>query len=197
MKPIFSYVIITMFLVQSSLLGGCAATAIALGAAAGTVALLAERRASGTVFEDQSIELKALGALMREGEPGQTGHINVTSYNNAVLLTGEVRTEQARQRAAEVASTIKGVTRVYNELRISAPSSLLTRSSDSYLTSKVKTKLFGARETVPTHIKVVTENGVVYLFGLVKAHEADEAIEIARTTGGVQRVVNLLQHLPS
>ncbi|MBI4357296.1 MAG: BON domain-containing protein [Gammaproteobacteria bacterium] len=184
-------------LVPSLLLEGCAATVIAVGAAAGTAIFLSERRTSGVMVEDQAIELKILNNLLIKGEPGRMGHVNVTSYNGSVLLTGEVPNEQARQRAAEIASKIEKVSRVYNELRIAGPSAYLTRSSDAYITSKIKTKLVTAKNTLPTRIKVVTENGVVYLMGLVKDYEAEQAIHIARNAGGVQRVVNLLERIPS
>lgn len=181
------------------LLEGCAATVVALGVgvAAGTALVLSERRTAGVMVEDEAIELKILNNLMVKGEPGRMGHVNVTSYNGSVLLTGEVPNEQARQRAADIASKMEKVSRVYNELRIAGPSAYLTRSSDTYISSKIKTKLVAAKNTLPTRIKVVTENGVVYLMGLVKDQEAEQAIHIARNTGGVQRVVNLFERLPS
>lgn len=179
-------------LLATLVLHGCAAVAVS-GVAAGT-SVAADNRTTGTVIEDQSIEFKAGRAFSADEELDDQAHINTTSYNTVVLLTGEAPTEQLRQRAVELARNIEKVTHVHNEITIAAPSSLMSRSSDTVITSKVKTKLLADKDVAGMNTKVVTEKGVVYLMGLSSKSNADSATEIARTTGGVQKVVKLFQY---
>jgi len=179
-------------LVSALLLNGCAAVAIT-GAAAGA-SVAADTRTTGTVIEDQSIEFKAGRAFSADKELDEKAHINTTSYNTVVLLTGEAPTEQLRQRAVELVRNIERVTQVHNEITIAAPSSLMSRSSDTVITSKVKTRLLADKDVSGLNIKVVTEKGVVYLMGLSTRRQADRATELSRTSGGVQKVVKLFQY---
>ena len=150
------------------LLGGCVA-AVGLGAAAGTTATVAnDRRTTGTVVEDQAIEFKASKAFFEDKEIIDSSHINVTSYNTVVLVTGETPDEVLRQRIIGIVSNLPKVSHVYDELTIAAPSSLVSRTSDSVITSKVKAKLFVKKKFDATRIKVVTEKGIVYLMGLLR-----------------------------
>lgn len=174
------------------ILQGCAAVAVT-GVAAGT-SVAADQRTTGTVIEDQSIELKAGRAFSADKELDEKAHINTTSYNTVVLLTGEAPTEELRQRAVDLARNIPRVSHVHNEITIAAPSSLMSRSSDTVITSKVKTRLLADKEVSGLNTKVVTERGVVYLMGLSSRSQADRATELARTTGGVQKVVKLFQY---
>lgn len=171
---------------------GCAAVVVGGGAVAATAAV--DRRTPGTLVEDQTIEVKATKAFYADTELNDQAHLNVTSYNTVILLTGETPTDAMRQRALELVKGIEHVTHVYNEITIAAPSSLVSRSSDSYITTKVKTKMFTNKELSGIHNKVVTEKGVVYLMGLVTRAESEIATEIARQTGGVQKVVKLFQY---
>lgn len=174
-------------------LSGCAAALVGSGAvAAGTII---DRRTTGTQIEDQSIELKANQAINKDAELDEQAHINVTSYNTVVLLTGETPTEAMRQRTVDIIKSLEKVTHIYNELTIAAPSSMTSRSSDSIITSKVKTKMLSNQELSGLAVKVVTEKGVVYLMGLVSKREAELATDIARQTGGVQKVVKLFQYI--
>lgn len=172
---------------------GCAAVAVG-GAAAATGTAVVDRRTTGTLVEDQTIEVKAYKALNADTELKEQGHFNVTSYNTVVLLSGETPTDAMRQRAMEIVKGVDKVSHVYNELTIAAPSSLTSRSSDSIITTKVKTKLFADKQISGIQIKVVTEKGVVYLMGIVSRAEAEIATNIARQTGGVQKVVKLFQY---
>ena len=174
-------------------LQGCA-VGIGVGAAAGAAALY-DRRTTGTLLDDQIIEFKALQILSDDADVSAQTHINVTSFNGIVLLTGESPGEVLRRRAEELVTAIEKVRRVYNEVAIAAPSSLLTRSSDSLLTGKVKGNLLTAEDVETTRVKVVTENGTVYLMGLVTRAEGDAATRVTRATGGVQRVVKLFEYL--
>ncbi len=171
----------------------CAAVAVG-GVAAATGAAVVDRRTTGALIEDQTIEVKALKAFRDDAELNEQAHMNVTSYNTVVLLTGETPTDAMRQRAMELVKKVDKVTHVYNELTIAAPSSLVSRSSDSYITTKVKTQLFADKNVSGVQFKVVTEKGVVYLMGIVSHAEAEVATEIARQTGGVQKVVKLFQY---
>jgi osmotically-inducible protein OsmY len=174
-------------------LHGCVAAAGAGAAAAASTAY--DRRTTGTQVDDELIEWKVYAALNKNTALWEASHINVTSYNNIVLLTGESPDQSMRAAAQETARGVAKVRLVHNELRIAAPSSMLTRSSDSVITGKVKTALLSAKNVNAARIKVVTENGVVYLMGLVSRSEADSATEITRRTGGVQKVVRLFEYL--
>ncbi len=173
------------------LLSGCAA--VVLGGAVGGGVLLAEdRRTVGTVTEDQGIEVKASSRI---GEKVQGAHININSFNRQVLLTGEVPTAAARDDAERVTRSIENVRGVFNELQVGPNTALSVRTNDAYLTSKVKARFVDGQNFSPVHVKVTSENGVVHLMGLVKRAEADAATEVARTTGGVQKVVRLFEYL--
>lgn len=172
-------------------ISGC--VAVAVGGAAATGVMLAEdRRTVGAITEDQGIELKAANRI--EGKV-KDAHINVTSYNRAVLLTGEVPGEAAKADAEKIARAVENVRSVFNELQVSGNASFQARTNDSVLTSKVKARFVDAGKFSPLHVKVVTENGVVYLLGLVKRQEAADATEVARTTGGVRKVVRVFEYL--
>lgn len=173
-------------------LGGCAAVAVT-GIAAGTSAVV-DRRTTGTMVEDQAIELKAVSALSADKDLNAQAHLNVTSFNTVVLVTGETPTEALRNRAIDIVRNLTKVSHVHNEITVAAPSAMMSRSSDTVITSKVKTKLLADSSVQGVHVKVVTENGVVYLMGVVSRAEGERAGEIARQTGGVQRVVKLFEY---
>lgn len=174
-------------------LQGCA-PAVATGAAVG-VAVVHDRRSTGTVLDDNTIEFKLLGAMAKDPELSEQTHINATAYNGIVLLSGEAPSETLRARALTLARGHEKVRNVYNEVAIAAPSSLLSRSSDTLITSKVKTKMIADENLDPTRAKVVTERGTVYLMGMVTRREAELATGIARSVGGVQKVVKLFEYL--
>lgn len=184
-----------MIAAQTALLGGCAA---AVGAGVATGAAVAhDRRTTGTFVDDNLIELKAVGALQSDEELWNYSHLNVTSFNNIVLLTGESPSEALRQRAAQTVANLQKVRKVHNEVVVAAPSSVLSRSGDTLITGKVKTALINNDAVDATRVKVVTENGVVYLMGLVTQEEGNEATEVARRVGGVQRVVKIFEYIDS
>lgn len=182
-----------LLLVFLLMLQGC--VAVAAGGAATGAAVAYDRRTTGTFIEDQAIELKAGQALRADAEINEQAHLNVTSYNTVVLVTGEAPTEEMRERITAIVSDIPKVTHVYNEVTVAGPSSLTSRSSDTLITSKVKTKLFTISNFDATRVKVVTEKGVVYLMGLLTREEADRTTDAARTVGGVQKIVKLYQYL--
>jgi osmotically-inducible protein OsmY len=166
------------------------------GAAATGTSIALDDRTTGTVVEDQAIELRIRSALSRI--PGMTKqtHINVISYNGIVLLVGEAPSESLRTLAGDTAQGQSKVRRVHNEIKIAAPSALMVRSSDTVITGKVKTALLniGIRGADALRVKVVTENGTVYLMGLVTREEGDKITNAARRVSGVQRIVKLFEH---
>lgn len=171
-------------------ISGCAA--VVVGGAAATGFIVGEdRRTVGTITEDQGIEVKAANRIE---DKVKDAHINVTSYNRAVLLTGEVPNEAAKADAERIARAVENVRSVFNELQVAGNASLQARTNDSVITSKVKARFVDASKFSPVHVKVVTENGVVYLLGMVKKQEAADATEVARTTGGVRKVVRLFEY---
>ena len=174
-------------------LTGCAAAA---GAGIATGAVVAnDRRTTGTFIDDQIIEFKVAERLRQNSELWDQSHVNASSFNNMVLLTGETPTEDYKARIASLAAGIPKVRGVHNEIAIAAPSSLVARSSDGWVTTKVKTTLLTEMQLDATRVKVITEKGVVYLMGLVSSDEADRATDLTRRVGGVERVVRLFEIL--
>lgn len=178
------------------LLQGCAP--LMVGGAATTASVAHDRRTAGSFVEDQAIEMKAATELNAQPELKRQGHINVTSFNMIVLVSGEVPSEALRQRAGEMVGSIEKVRRVHNEVVVAAPSAMMSRTSDSLITAKVKTSLFrikGMENFDPTRVKVVTENGTVFLMGLLTHAEGDATARAASGVGGVQRVIKLFEYL--
>jgi len=186
------YAAVALILASAAMLQACIDALIVGGVTTGVV-LAADRRQAEVMFTDQRIEFTA-GSRVGDAIKGQ-GHVNVTSYNYTVLLTGEVPTAQAKAEVERIVSEIPQVRTVVNELQIAGASSTASRSNDAYITSKVKGNFLGNEKFRPTDIKVVTESGVVYLLGLVTREEADAATEAARGTGGVQKVVRVFEYV--
>ena len=183
--------IIAMLLIAiSALLQGCfPLAAIGVGA---TAVVLSDRRSPGSYIEDEKIEWKIRVEVI---EGFKDAHINATSYNLSVLLTGQVLTEQAKRDVEAAARSNSGVKTVTNEITVGGNSSLASRSSDSLITTSVKARLINNGKVSPSHVKVVTEGGVVYLMGILTREESDAAAEIARTTSGVSRVVKVFEYI--
>jgi osmotically-inducible protein OsmY len=175
------------------LASGCAPVVVA-GAAAGGVAVAVDRRPADVQLADERIEWTSSGRVSDKLK--DQGHVNVTSYNKMVLLTGEATTEAMKQEAGKITAAVPEVKSVVNDLQIAAPTQMSSRSNDSYLTSVVKTRFVGEQKFNPLHVKVVTENGVVYLLGLVTRKEADDASNIARHVSGVKKVVRVFEYIP-
>ena len=173
----------------ASLLSACAPLLVG-GAMVGGAMVAVDRRTTGTQVEDEAIELKA-GSRGREVSPA--GHINVTSYNRMVLLSGEVPNEVDRKAVEQVAGKVENVRSVLNELAVAGNSALGVRSSDSLISGKVKAAFIDAKDLQSQAIKVVTERGVVYLMGMVTEREATRASDLARTVSGVQKVVRVFE----
>ena len=175
-----------------ALLSGCIPLVIAGGVAAGA-AVATDRRTTGAQVDDEVIEDKT-SFNVHERFKGEF-HVNVTSYNGIVLLTGEVPAETARADIAELVRTTPKVRAIQNELTIGPVTDLGSRSNDTLITSKVKARFVEANRFQINHVKVVTERGVVYLMGVVRRGEGDAASDIASTTSGVQRVVKVFEYI--
>lgn len=180
-----------LLLAGSFLLQGCAPILVT-GAAAGAL-MATDRRSSGMYLEDENIEWRVFARLRGDF----TGaHVNATSYNRRVLLTGEVPTEQMKQQVEQAVRGVLNVRDVVNELQVAGASSFASRGNDALITSNVKARMVNnAGRFSPTHIKVLTEAGTVYLMGLVTPAEGDAAVEIARGASGVSRVVKVFEYV--
>lgn len=174
----------------ASALTACAPLIVG-GAAVGTALVVTDRRTSGAQLEDEGIELR--GASRLRETFGERAHINVNSYNRQALLTGEVPNEQAKQQAEQIVSQVPNVKGVINDLAVLGNTTLTQRSNDVLITGKVKASIVDAADLQVNAFKIVTERGVVYLMGRVTQREADKATQIARTVGGVQRVVRAFE----
>jgi osmotically-inducible protein OsmY len=174
-----------------ALLAGCVPVLIA-GAAGGAAMVATDRRSAGAQVDDETIELKM--NTQATSEFGERIHLNVTSYNGIVLLTGEVPDQATLTGVGNLAKKIEKVRVVHNEMVVAPLADYSARSNDSYITSKVKTRMLEANKFPPNAVKVVTERSVVYLMGIVSKEEGDAAAEIAATTAGVVRVVKFFQY---
>ena len=179
-------------LVASSCILSSGCVPLVVGAAVGGTALVAtDRRSVGAQTDDEAIELKY--AQSRSNRYGDAVHVKVTSYNGIVLLTGEAPDAATKAALVEMARTTDRVRRVHDEIAVRAPTPLSERTNDTFITSKVKARFVEQNRFSATHVKVVTERGVVYLMGLVRPEEADAAAQIAASTSGVARVVKLFE----
>jgi osmotically-inducible protein OsmY len=190
MKRAFVPTLLTLA-VSLCLLSGCVPVLIA-GAAGGAAMVATDRRSAGAQVDDESIELKI--ATQASSQFGERIHLNVTSYNGVVLLTGEVPDQAALTSIGTLAKNTEKVRGVHNEMVVGPNSDFSARSNDTYITSKVKTRMLEANKFPPNVVKVVTERSVVYLMGIVSKEEGDAAAEIAATTAGVARVVKFFQY---
>jgi osmotically-inducible protein OsmY len=176
-------------LALAATLGGCAPVMIG-GAVVGSLVAV-DRRTSGAQLEDEGIELRA-GSRIRDNL-GDRGHINVTSYNRQVLLTGEVPRAQDVQLVEQIVSRVENVQSVVNDLAVLGNSTLTQRSSDALTTGRIKAAMVDAPDLYASAFKVVTERGTTYLMGRVTQREADRATDIARSANGVQKVVRVFE----
>jgi osmotically-inducible protein OsmY len=184
-----------ILVLPAALLGlqGCPAIIGAGGIAA--VTSLEDRRTTGTQLDDSGIESRAASRI---GERiGERAHINVTAFNRAVLLTGEAWDEATRAEVEKIVSQVPNIRSVTNEVQVAGVSSGTSRANDTAITAKVKGRFVNVKGLNPLHVKVVTEAGVVYLLGLVTETEGETATDLARTTGGVRKVVKVFEYCKS
>lgn len=188
-------ILVLGLLAGTLLLQGCAA--VVVGGAAGTAKAAGDRRTLSSQWDDQAIELKAADLLADNKQLNEASKISVYSNNGRVLLVGQTPSDAYKQEAGKIVGRIEGVRHVYNELRLGKPVSIGVRSNDSWITSKVRADMLGTKDFDSTKVKVVTENGEVFLIGLVTRKEGDQAVEIARHVSGVKRVIKAFEYAQS
>ena len=179
---------VAALLAAGFLLQACAPLAIT--AAAGGALIATDRRSAGIYIEDENIEWRIIG-VMRDYP---SAHVNATSYNRRVLLTGEAPEEAMKAKIEEAVKKVLNVREVVNEIKLAGASSLASRGNDSLITTNVKARMLNNGKFSPSHVKVVTEQNAVFLMGLVTPAEGDAAVEIARTGQGVSRVVKVFEY---
>lgn len=171
-------------------LQGCIEMA-AVGVGAGVVSAV-DRRTTGAQVDDEGIELRATNRI---GERfGDRVHVNVTSFNRSVLITGEAPDAKTKDEIEKIVAAVPSARAVTNDLTLASNSTLSNRANDTSITGKVKARFLDAGKFNPLHVKVVTERSVVYLLGVVTEQEAADAVEVARTTGGVRKVVKIFDY---
>lgn len=171
-------------LVMTALLIGCS-----------TMSADPRSRTPGRVLDDQGMEFE-IQRDIRDSDTGfASANLTVVSYNGIVLLAGQVGSQPLKQLAGDRAKAFQTVRAVHNEIEVMAPLSLVARTNDSWLTTKIKTQMLADDDLVAGKIKVVTVNGVVFLMGLLPREEADRAVEIARSVYGVQKIVKVFEYL--
>ena len=188
----FPFFLLFLISVASPVLQGCVPLVVGAGVGAG-VMVADDRRSSASMLEDQTIEIKA-STRIRERFEDQV-RVGVTSFNRFVLLVGQVPSEDIKREIEAMVIEVPNVRNVQNELTVSGITSVVARSNDGLLTSRIKGRLVQSKDVSANHIKVVTESGTAYLMGLVTRSEAEAASQVAATTGGVQRVVKVFEYL--
>ena len=193
MKSAMKLSLLSCVLAGAVLSGLSACAPLIVGGAVMTGVVATDRRTAGTQLEDEAIELKVASAVRQE--LGERVHLNVTSFNRQVLLSGEAATASDREQAEKLAQSQENVKTVVNDLAIMAPSSLTQRTKDTVITSQIKASFIDAKDLQSNSIKVVTERGIVYLMGRVTQREAKRATDIARSVGGVTKVVRVFEEI--
>jgi len=184
-----------LILLLPAILGLQGCPAILAGGGMAAVSSLEDRRSTGTQLDDSAIESRAASRISEQ--LGEKAHVNVTAYNRAVLLTGEVWDDGTRAEVEKIVAGVANIRSVTNEVQVSGLSSVTSRANDTAITAKVKGRFVNVKGLNPLHVKVVTEAAVVYLLGMVTETEAEAATELARTTGGVRKVVKVFEYCKS
>lgn len=189
------YLSLSTVLFLALLLQACTAPVLVVGGATGSAMVASDERKTRSMVDDTLIESRAKDKLYADPEVARKIHINVTSYNGIVLLTGETVNRTLRKRAIDIVRHMDKVRRVHNEIRVGDLTGLSSRTNDGWITSKVKTQMLTAKGFKSGQVKVVTEAGTVYLMGLVSKQAGHQAAEIARNVTGVKRVVKLFEYI--
>lgn len=184
----FSLLLGSVFFLQ-----GCVAAAIVGGAAAAKVAT--DPRTVGTQVDDETLELRVSNAVYSDPQIKQDGRIEVVSYSGRILLVGQLPNDNLKDIATNLAKGAEGVTEVYNEIRMGQPISLMQRSKDSWITTKVKSELLLNSKVKTTRVKVITEDGEVFLMGNLTQEQSDAASEVSRNISGVKKVVRVFNYI--
>ncbi len=189
------YLLLLAFSSLLPLLYSCAG--VVVGTAATGAIVIHDRRTTGTIVEDEMIEIKAIKQILLKDELRNHTHININSYNNIVLLTGEAPNQKLRLLAEQIVATLPKVRGIHNEIIIATNSTMLSRSNDAVLTTKIKTGLLQIElpDFDPTRISVTTENAHVFLMGLVYQKEANAVVDYVRKVSGVKKIIKMFEYL--
>lgn len=177
-----------------ALLQGCVAAAVVGGGALATKVAM-DPRTTGTQIDDQTLELRVADALRKDKQLNEQAHISAVVYNGRALLVGEAPSADLKEVAVNLARGVKDIADVYDEIQIGEKVSFMQASKDTWITTEVKSKLFVNGNVKATDVKVVTENGVVYLIGRVTQSQAAAAVDVARQVNGVRKVVKVFTYL--
>ncbi|MCC2618294.1 BON domain-containing protein [Aestuariibacter halophilus] len=184
---------IALLLVSALLLQGCAA--LVVGAGVGAASVVHDRRTLGTQVDDKTTAGRIVAAINEDEALSKQANINVHVFNGVALLTGQTPSEAMRQSAEQRAATVPNVRKLHNQIRVAQPIGAGTVTNDVWLSSKVRANLLSDKRIDGLHISVTVEDSEVFLMGLVKANEADVAVEVARNVNGVARVVKAFDYL--
>lgn len=184
---------IVAIIATAAILQGCVAAAV-IGVVGGA-SVATDNRSLGNQIDDQKIELDAHTKLAASDALSENANLQVVSVNGSVLVVGQAPNSYLRDQAIKLLNEINGVNQLHNQIRISNTTAFTTKTNDIWLTSKVKTALFSSDELDATNIKVITENGEVFLMGLVTKNQADISVDIARNVGGVNRVFKIFEYV--
>lgn len=175
------------------LLQGCIATAVVSGAAVATK-VATDPRSAGRQLDDETLEEKVAYNLNKDEQLKEESRINVVAYNGQVVLIGQAPNEMVKSQAKNIAIGVEGVSKVYDEIRIAEKIGVAQIGQDSWITTKIKSQLLGNASVKATEVKVITENGEVFLIGNLSDEQANAAADVARNTRGVNRVVKVIQY---
>ena len=183
---------IALAMLAAAGLQGCELAILGAAGSAAAYSIAEDRRTSGTQFDDETIQPRTQSRV--SDRFGDRVHLTVTSFNRMALLTGEAPDDAAREEIGKIALGVPSVRAVTNEMQIAPPTTRASRVADEFITLKVKVRFINSGKVSPVHAKIVTEAGVVYLIGLVTEQEGEDAVEIARTTDGVRKVVKIVEY---
>lgn len=186
--------LLTTTVLSASLLQGCVLLAAAGAGAATTAVVVHDKRPLQTIADDQNIELTAFNKVNQNPNFNQNCHIVTVAFNHGVLLVGQVPDQNIRQQVESMVQSLPKVSRIYNQLEVTAPTTPEVRTNDTWITTKVKSQMLTTQDLHSIQIKVVTENSTVYLMGIISHKQAQMAADVARRVSGVKRVVTLFEY---
>lgn len=186
---------LTALLGSILMLQACVTATIVGTAAVVATKVATDPRTVGTQIDDETLEERVLSAINSDQQIKEEGRIQVVSYNGRILLIGQVPQEELKEMAKNLAMGVNGVTDIYNEIRIGTPITIGQISKDSWITTQIKSKMLVSAEVKASNIKVITENGEVFLMGTVTQQQANAAADIARNISGVKKVIKVFVYL--
>lgn len=184
---------LTFFAFVFTSLQGCITAAVVGGTAAATK-VATDPRSAGRQLDDETLEEKVAYNLNQDAQLKEEARVNVVAYNGKILLIGQAPNDGVKEQARNIATGVEGVSTVYNEIRVSEKISVAQIGQDSWITTKIKSQLIGNSSVKATEVKVITENGEVFLMGNLSSTQADAAADVARNTNGVNKVVKVVTY---